>query len=120
MVLTELGETCEDRGLASVEALECAFSTELIKTYYPTYEEPTLSDIVGNPKYPSGCYVYVSGSSYKGYFNPVQSGSNNDFCRPLCKETGGRKLKKGQAGFSRVLFQEIIYNTFGNTLLISI
>ena len=93
MVLSELGETCKDRGWLPIGSLdECIASTSFFETYYPVYEFKAEEN---NQQYPKGCYILISeGRYYWGYFNTHQSGAGEYRSRALCKMPKGKKLKK--------------------------
>ena len=96
LVLTEVGETCQDRGLAPIGSLaECRRMTEFVRTYYPKYE---FSGEDSSSKYPKGCYVWIwtttmYGTQARGYFNNHWSGSDDLESRTICKLAEGMKQK---------------------------
>ena len=91
LILTELGETCEGRGLLPIDTLdECRSNKKFIRRYYPTY-----SHFVGHENrsdYPTGCYVWINRivGEYKGVFNSIPSGAGNGASRAVCKGAKGR------------------------------
>ena len=92
MVLSELGETCEDRGWIPIGSLdECIASTGFFKTYYPGYE---FQNTENEDLFPKGCYVWKSDELSWGYFNTHQSGAGNSRSKALCTIPKGKKLKK--------------------------
>ena len=70
-----------------VSELECTSSTEFVKTYYANYE---FKEVVTSPDYPKGCYVYVSGDRFEGYFNKHSTGTGHLSARAICKIDNGR------------------------------
>ena len=94
MVLSELGETCKDRGWLPIGSLdECIASTGFFETYYPVYEFKAEEN---NQQYPKGCYVleYWEAGEIRGFFNTHQSGAGEDDSRALCTIPKGKALKK--------------------------
>ena len=87
LVLTELGEDCQNRGLQPIGSeSDCIASTEFIKAHYPSYEFHNVETFAS---YPKGCYVYVASSKKSfGYFNMHSSGSGHGRSRTICKNVG--------------------------------
>ena len=93
MVLTELGETCEDRRwLPIISLAECKASSGYFQTYYQSY---VFAKEVDERYYPKGCYVLIRNDKKfppLGYFNKHQSGDSHSARRTLCTTSGGKKL----------------------------
>ena len=87
LVVTELGEDCQDRGLPPIDSLyDCTSTTEFIKTYYPKYE--FIKKTEKQSSYPRGCYVLLAGDKFEGYFNSHWIGSGHSNSRAICKFLG--------------------------------
>ena len=83
LVITDLGEDCQDRGLQPLNSKECITdSTDFIQTHYPEYE---FKEYETTSEYPKGCYIFVGKDDYKGYFNMHSSGSAESRSRAICK-----------------------------------
>ena len=84
LVITDLGEDCQDRGLQSLDLKECIkdFTADFIQAYYPQYE---FKEYETTSEYPKGCYIFVGKDDYKGYFNMHSSGSAESRSRAICK-----------------------------------
>ena len=82
MVLTELGETCKERGWIPISSLaECQASKGYFQIYYPSY---VFSGEEDENDYPKGCYVYTGNDLPEGYFNTHDSGASDSDSRSLC------------------------------------
>ena len=84
LVLTELGETCKERGWLPIASLaECKASTEYIQRYgnIPSYY---IGRRVDESYYPKGCFVVYTAGYAQGYFNTHDSGDSNSDSRALC------------------------------------
>ena len=82
LALTGLGETCEGQGLRLIDTLaECIASTGFIHTHYPAYQFKWEEE---EDDYPKGCYVYLQGGRYEGYFNTDTSGGRDMNSRAVC------------------------------------
>ena len=85
--LTELGETCKDRGWLPISSLaECKASTEYFQRYYPSYvfiEEEGLDYL------PKGCSVDTYYGTPEGYFNTRDSDYIDSNFRALCTKPEG-------------------------------
>ena len=94
LVLTEVDEDCQYRGLIPIDSLsECTASILFIKTYYPG----VTTDISENKYeetsgYPKGCYYYVKRGTV--WFNTALFGSSNPKARAVCKQVEGSNLLK--------------------------
>ena len=92
MVLSELEETCDERGWLQVSSVaECKASTGYFQIYYPSYVFSAEED---EGDYPKGCYVYTKYNDNKGYFNTHDTGASGSHSRALCTITRGKKSKK--------------------------
>ena len=90
LVLTELGEDCESKGLQPIDSeSECTSATQFIKTYYPKYE---FKRVESNSGFPKGCYAYVVQNNliFDGYFNTHSTGSGESFSRAVCEKKKGK------------------------------
>ena len=91
MVLSELEETCEERGWLQISSLaECKASTGYFRIYYPSYVE---AKGLHSSKYPKGCFVYLGRSQPEGHFNTHNSGTSDNKSRALCTMPKGKKSK---------------------------
>ena len=89
LLLTEVGQTCQDRGLSPVGSVaECTRMTDFVQTNYPKYE---FNGEETNSKYPKGCYVYLWVIKPTGYFNHHWSGSGDLEARAICTMAEGMK-----------------------------
>ena len=88
MALTELGETCKERGWLPISSLaECKASTGYFQRYYQSYVFSNEQDFSNHPK---GCYVALKfPSPPEGYFNNHDSGDGDINSRALCTTPGG-------------------------------
>ena len=88
MILTELGETCEERGWLPISSLtECKASTGYFQTYYPSY---VFGEVEDEYDFPKGCYVSTYDIPPEGYFNTNESGASDSDSRALCTTAGGK------------------------------
>lgn len=82
LALTGLGDTWEGQGLTPIDTLvDFIASTGFIQTHYRAYKferEKEKDDC------PNGCYVYLHGGRYEGYFNTDMSGGRNMNSRAVC------------------------------------
>merc|ERR1712150_105591 len=78
LALTELGETCKERGWLPISSLaECNASTEYFQKYYPSY---VFREEVDRSWESKGCYVFMYPSQPEGYFNTHDSVKGCMFC----------------------------------------
>ena len=90
LVLTELGEDCQGKGLQPIDSeSECTSATQFIKTYYPKYE---FIRVESDSRYPKGCYVNVLPDDLlsDGYFNTHSTGSGESNSRAVCEKKNGK------------------------------
>ena len=76
-ILTELGETCEDRGLVPIGTeTKCKSLASMFQNDYPTISYKNKhSRVSGRPK---GCYAMTKGKYFAVYFNLHQGGFHSD------------------------------------------
>ena len=75
LALTGLGETWKGQGLKPIDTLvDCIASTGFIQTHYRAYKFEREKE---KDDYPNGCYVYLHGFHYEGYFNTDMSGGRD-------------------------------------------
>ena len=89
LVLTELGEDCESKGLQPIDSeSKCTSATQFIKTYYPKYEFKRVESLSSFPK---GCYVFIPNDLISvGYFNTHSTGNGESFSRAVCEKKTGK------------------------------
>ena len=89
LVLTELGEDCESKGLQPIDSeSKCTSATKFIKTYYPKYEFKKVESLSSFPK---GCYVFIRTDLIsEGYFNTHSTGNGESFSRAVCEDNNGK------------------------------
>ena len=88
MVLTELGETCKERGWIPISSLaECKASTVYFHTHFPSYvfHETEFDYSI----YPKGCIVFTNNDEPRGFFNTHDSGASDSDARALCTISRG-------------------------------
>ena len=102
-ILTELGETCEDRGLVPIGTeTKCKSLESMFQNDYPTISYKNKhSRVSGRPK---GCYAITTEYGFGIYFHETlkedYDGANNNV-RSVCNDMKGTTSK---LHFSRKLF----------------
>ena len=88
-ILTELGESCNERGLSPIDSeAKCKSLTSIFRNYYP---EINYGYKINFSTRPVGCYALTTRTSaYFGiYFNEHLSGGRDSRTRSLCTHFKG-------------------------------
>ena len=102
LAITELGETCKERGWIPLDSLsECIDSIDFVKNRFPKYPYSDQGIILENDSsFPEGCYLrHYKGClsnlcSVGGYYNLHAADNGHVDSRAICKKTElpGKKL----------------------------
>ena len=90
-ILTELGESCEDRGLVPIATeSKCESLISILQNDYPTISYIKKINMYQRPK---GCYAFFKWPEYGIDFNDHLFGSSDSRTRSICNDLKGKASK---------------------------